>query len=127
MPPRRSFGKKQATPRRLKGLAKAMEQAGVEWDEKRAAEVRREVSRRVRPDSGTMPRSVETATGLPEPSTDWLPLPAFLGALLVGGVGYFVGKAALAPYPHSSHWIAAVMAGFAGYVGGFIWHRLRGF
>lgn len=126
MPPRRASGRKQPTPRRLKGLARAMEQAGVEWDERRAAEVKREVSRRVQPDPETPPTSRRTADPS-RPTTDFFPVPAFLGALLVGGFGYFLGEAALAPYPHPSHWIAAAMAGFLGYVGGFIWHQMRGF
>lgn len=125
VPPRKAYGKNQATPRRLKGLAKAMEQAGVEWDEKRAVEIRSEASRRVRPHLEEMSRSLSSAADLPEPSTEWFPLPAFLGALLAGGVGYFIGEAALAPYAHPSHWIAAVMAAFFGYAAGFVWQQLR--
>lgn len=108
-------------------MAKAMEQAGVKWDEKQAAEVRRDVSRKERPDTQITSHPVEKNTGSQQPPTDWVPLPAFLGALIAGGLGYFIGEASLAPYPHPSHWIAAAMAGFLGYAGGFIWHQTRGY
>lgn len=126
MPKSKRIWKPSSKPR-LKGLAKAMTQAGVEWDERKAELIRREVSHRTRgeteaskePDRGPQPG--------PLPATDWMPLPAVLGALLVGGFGYFAGEAALAPYPHPSHWIAAGLAGIFGYVGGVVWHQLRGY
>ncbi len=126
MPPRRGYGKKQATPRRLKGLAKAMDQAGVAWDEKEAARIRQET----RPESSRTERWKDRQSDGEDPAaitTDWMPLSALIGTAGAGGFGYFVGESALAPYPHPSHWIAAVMAGFVGYASGFIWHRIRGF
>lgn len=124
MPPRKGLGKKPATPRRLKGMAKAMEQAGVEWDEKAATRLRQEVS------SGPAEitrREERDVKGQDAPSTDWMPVSALIAMFGVGGLGYFVGESALAPYPHPSHWIAAAMAGSIGYVGGFIWYRMRSF
>lgn len=126
MAPRRGYGKKQATPRRLKGMAKAMEQAGVEWDEKSAARIRQETKR----ESAVIEHREErhlNEQARPVITTDWMPLPALMGAVGAGGPGYFVGESALATYLHPSHWIAAAMAGFVGCTGGFIWHRMRGF
>lgn len=124
MPPRRTYSKKQATPRRLKGMAKAMEQAGVNWDENAATRVRQETKREP---PRTERREERNEQARPAITTDWMPLSALVGAVGAGGVGYLVGESALAPYPHPSHWIAAVTAGFVGYAGGFVWHRLRGF
>lgn len=124
MPPRKGPGKKPATSRRLKGMAKAMEQAGVEWDEKAATRLRQEASHGPAEITRREERDVK---GQDAPSTDWMPVSALIAMFGVGGLGYFIGESALAPYPHPAHWIAAAMAGSIGYVGGFIWYRMRSF
>lgn len=126
MPPRRGHTKNQVRPRRLKGLAKAMDQAGVAWDEEEATKIRLE-TRRDAARTEYREERLFNEQERPVTTTDWMPLTAFLGAFGAGGLGYFIGESALAPYPHPSHWIAAVMAGFVGYAGGFMWHRIRGF
>lgn len=125
MPSRRSHGKKQQ-PRPRRGLAKAMDQAGVAWDEREATRIRQETRSESAPAKRREERKVKDQSPL-DITTDWMPLSALIGAVGAGGLGYFVGESALAPYPHPSHWIAAAMAGFLGYLGGFMWHRMRGF
>lgn len=123
---RRNFGR-QRPQRRLKGIAKAMSQAGVEWDERQAERIRG-------PESvGRAADRRRTKSSQPEqskpagPATDWMPLPALMAMLFAGLIGYFAAEASLAAYPHPAHWVATVSIGLVGYGGGLVWHRIRGY
>ena len=56
-----------------------------------------------------------------------MPLSAIMAALFFGVTGYFIGEAALAPFAHPVHWLAAAAGTVLAYATGLIWHRARGF
>lgn len=61
------------------------------------------------------------------PQTDWLPLQAVMGAVVVGIVGYLIGEVSLSTRPHPLHWAVALIGALLGYAGGLVLFRLRGF
>ena len=78
---RRGWG--QPPPRRLKGVAKAMTQAGVQWDPKEAAQLRQETSAAGRPSDQSRSRAGRLPAQPATPQRDWMPITAFLAALCV--------------------------------------------
>ena len=121
---KRRPSRKQATPRRLKGTAKAMAQAGVEWDEERAMRIRRQ-ARREAAQSGGRERPEFSKPQRAMATTDWTPFPVLIVGFFAGFVGYFAAEASLHGRPHPLHWVVTLLAGLAGYGGGMLWYRLR--
>jgi|GEM_PF-6957160 len=119
---------RQQRPRpRLKGIAKAMAQAGVEWDPKVGAQRHRQSGHATaRRPVQFGPRSERPLATPATPQADLLPLSALAAMLVVGLVGYFVAEFSLGSFPHPLHWLATAVVALLGYAGGLVWHRIRG-
>jgi hypothetical protein len=61
------------------------------------------------------------------PETDWTPLPAVAGAVAAGFPSYFIAEAALQQDPHPVHWVVTMAGSSVGYLGGLLFHRIRGY
>lgn len=117
---------------------RASAKKAAQWERQAAARlaaVERKQRLKERTLSGALDPGIAPGRPIPGPEdnrkgatsqNDWLPLQAVAGVALTALPAYIIAEASLGTL-HPLHWLVALISGLAGYAGGLILYRLRGY